>query len=180
MLGRFARGIQDVELPEVKALPVGPTRAEIYAYHAEYMANTPELYQPETLERLRPTAEITIATYIQGIHSIERLRRAVKTTFRSVDLLVTPTMFVPPATIAGAEELELELIGKRQLSPLVRNTSAFDVYGLPSISVPCGFNRDGLPVGLQITGPAWGEEQVLRLAYAYEQATSWNRRPPTW
>jgi aspartyl-tRNA(Asn)/glutamyl-tRNA(Gln) amidotransferase subunit A len=180
VLGRFARGIQDVELPEVKALPVAPTRAEIYAYHAGYMANTPELYQPETLERLRPTAEITIATYIEGTRSIERLRRAVKTTFRSVDLLITPTMFVPPATIAGAEKLELELIRKRQLSPLVRNTGAFDVYGLPSISVPCGFTRDGLPIGLQITGPAWGEEQVLRLAYAYEQATSWNRHPPMW
>jgi aspartyl-tRNA(Asn)/glutamyl-tRNA(Gln) amidotransferase subunit A len=180
VLNRFARGTQDVELPEVKALPVGPTRAEIYAYHAEYMAKTPQLYQSETLERLRPTAEITTATYIHGVRSIERLRRAVKATFRSVDLLVTPTMFIPPATIAGAEELELELVRKRQLSPLVRNTSAFDVYGLPSISVPCGFTRDGLPIGLQITGPAWGEEQVLRLAHAYEQATAWTRHPPTW
>jgi aspartyl-tRNA(Asn)/glutamyl-tRNA(Gln) amidotransferase subunit A len=180
VLGRFAHGVRDVELPEVKALPVGPTRAEIYAYHAEYMAKTPQLYQPETLERLRPTAEITTVTYIQGIRSIERLRRAVRTTFRSVDLLVTPTMFLPPATIADAERVELELIEKRQLSPLVRNTGAFDVYGLPSISVPCGFTREGLPIGLQITGPAWGEEQVLRLAYAYEQATSWNRHPPTW
>jgi aspartyl-tRNA(Asn)/glutamyl-tRNA(Gln) amidotransferase subunit A len=180
VLSRFARGMQDVELPEVKALPVGPTRAEIYAYHAGYMAKTPQLYQPETLERLRPTAEITAAAYIQGIRSIERLRRAVKTAFHSVDLLVTPTTFIPPASSAAAEKLEMELIRERQLSPLVRNTGPFNVYGLPSISVPCGFTRDGLPVGLQITGPAWGEEQVLHLAYAYEQATGWNRHPPTW
>ena len=180
VLSRFARGMQDVELPEVKALPVGPTRAEIYAYHAEYMAKTPQLYQPETLERLRPTAEITAAAYIQGIRSIERLRRAVKTAFHSVDLLVTPTTFIPPASRAAAEKLEVELIRERQLSPLVRNTGPFNVYGLPSISVPCGFTREGLPVGLQITGPAWGEEQVLHLAYAYEQATGWNRHPPTW
>lgn len=180
VLSRFAHGLQDVELPEVKALPVGPTRAEIYAYHADYMANTPQLYQPETLERLRPTAGITAGAYMQGIRSIERLRRAIKTAFRSVDLLVTPTTFIPPASIANAEKLERELIRQRQLSPLVRNTGPFNVYGLPSISVPCGFTHDGLPVGLQITGPAWGEEQVLRLAYAYEQATGWNRRPPTW
>jgi aspartyl-tRNA(Asn)/glutamyl-tRNA(Gln) amidotransferase subunit A len=180
VLSRWAHGMQDVELPEVTALPVGPTRAEIYAYHAQYMAASPELYQPETLERLRPTAEITAATYIQGVRSIKRLRRVVETTFASVDLLVTPTMFIPPATIPDAEKVELGLIQKRQLSPLVRNTSPFDVYGLPSISVPCGFTRDGLPVGLQITGPAWGEERVLRLAYAFEQATAWNKRPPTW
>jgi aspartyl-tRNA(Asn)/glutamyl-tRNA(Gln) amidotransferase subunit A len=142
------------------------------------MAETPQLYQPETLERLRPTAEITAATYVHGVRSIERLRRAVKAVFRSVDLLVTPTTFVPPATIAGAESRELELIRQRQLSPLVRNTAPFNVYGLPSISVPCGFTRDALPVGLQITGPAWGEEQALQLAYAYEQTTSWNRHPP--
>ena len=74
----------------------------------------------------------------------------------------------------------MELIRERQLSPLVRNTGPFNVCGLPGISVPCGFTRDGLPVGLQITGPAWGEEQVLHLAYAYEQATGWNRHPPTW
>jgi len=104
----------------------------------------------------------------------------VKTAFRSVDLLVTPTTFVPPASIANAEMLEQQLIRQRQLSPLVRNTGPFNVYGLPSISVPCGFTPNGLPIGLQITGPAWGEEQVLRLAYAYEQATGWNRRPPTW
>jgi len=180
VLKRFSSGMQNVELPEVKALPVGPTRAEVYAYHAQYMAKTPQLYQPETLARLRPTADITAATYIEGIRSIERLRRAVKSTFASVDLLITPTMSIPPASISEAETIELEQIQKGQLSPLVRNTSPFDVYGLPSISVPCGSTRDGLPIGLQITGPAWGEEQVLRLAYAYEQATAWNKRPPTW
>jgi len=180
VLSRFARGTEDLELPEVTALPVGPTRAEVYAYHAKYMASSPELYQAETLQRLRPTAEISAATYIEGIRSIERLRRAVKKTFASVDLLITPTMVIPPASIPEAEKVELEQIQRNQLSPLVRNTSPFDVYGLPSISIPCGFTRDRLPIGLQISGPAWAEEQVLRLARAYEQATDWNKRPPTW
>ena len=97
-----------------------------------------------------------------------------------MDLLITPTMVIPPASIAEAEKVELEQIQRNQLSPLVRNTSPFDVYGLPSISIPCGFTRGGLPIGLQISGPPWGEEQVLRLARAYEQATDWNKRPPTW
>jgi len=51
--------------------------------------------------------------------------------------------------------------------------------GLPTISVPCGFTRSGLPIGMQITGPPHADAMVLRLAHAYEQATNWyNRHPP--
>lgn len=180
VLGQFAQSTQDVELPELTMLPVAPTGAEVYAYHAQYMARSPELYQEETLLRLRGTAEVSAAAYIEAIHSIERLRRAVKKVFATVDLLATPTMAIPPATIPEAGRVELEMIQKKQLSPLIRNTVPFDVYGLPTISVPCGFTREGLPIGLQLSGPAWAETLVLRLARAYEQATTWKRRPPTW
>jgi aspartyl-tRNA(Asn)/glutamyl-tRNA(Gln) amidotransferase subunit A len=61
----------------------------------------------------------------------------------------------------------------------VRNTFAFNIYGVPTISVPCGFSRKGLPIGLQISGPPIGEVSVLALAHAYEQSTEWhNRQPP--
>ena len=180
VLGQFAQSTQDVELPELTMLPVAPTGAEVYAYHAQYMARSPELYQEETLLRLRGTAEVTAAAYIEATHSIGRLRRAVKQVFGTVDLLATPTMAIPPATIPEAGRVELEMIQRKQLSPLIRNTVPFDVYGLPTISVPCGFTREGLPIGLQLSGPAWAETLVLRLARAYEQATTWERRPPTW
>jgi aspartyl-tRNA(Asn)/glutamyl-tRNA(Gln) amidotransferase subunit A len=180
VLGQFAQSTQDVELPELTMLPVAPTGAEIYAYHAQYMARSPELYQEETLQRLRGTAEVSAAAYIEAIHSIERLRRAVKKVFATVDLLATPTMAIPPATIPEAGRVELEIIQKKLLSPLIRNTVPFDVYGLPTISIPCGFTREGLPIGLQLSGPPWAEALVMRLARAYEQATMWERRPPTW
>ena len=61
---------------------------------------------------------------------------------------------------------------------LARNTSPFNSYGIPAISVPCGFSREGLPIGLQISGPALGEVDVLALAHAYEQATDWHERTP--
>jgi aspartyl-tRNA(Asn)/glutamyl-tRNA(Gln) amidotransferase subunit A len=95
-------------------------------------------------------------------------------------LLVTPTTPIPAHSIPEADREEREMIANKQLSQLTRNTLPFDVYGLPTITVPCGFTHDGLPIGLQISGPPWGEAQVLRLAQAYEQATNWNRRPPTW
>jgi aspartyl-tRNA(Asn)/glutamyl-tRNA(Gln) amidotransferase subunit A len=61
---------------------------------------------------------------------------------------------------------------------LIRNTLPFNVYGIPAISVPCGFTRAGLPIGLQIAGPRLGEAPVLALAHAYEQAAGWQRREP--
>jgi aspartyl-tRNA(Asn)/glutamyl-tRNA(Gln) amidotransferase subunit A len=50
------------------------------------------------------------------------------------------------------------------------------VWGLPAISLPCGFTKGGLPIGLQIAGPPWREDLVLRLAYAYEQENGWHLR----
>ena len=132
VLSQFGQSAHNVELPEVTNLPVAPIGAEAYAYHAQYMATSPELYQEETLLRLRPTAEVSAATYIDAIHSLERLRREVKKVFATVDLLVTPTMAIPPASIREAQQVELEMIQKKQLSPLVRNTTPFDVDGLPT------------------------------------------------
>ena len=59
------------------------------------------------------------------------------------------------------------------------NNAVFDIFGLPTISVPCGFSRLGLPIGLSISGAPWAESTVLALAAAYERTTDWHtRRPP--
>jgi len=58
------------------------------------------------------------------------------------------------------------------------NTAQFDWYGLPAISIPCGFSKAGLPIGLQIAGRHWDETSVLALAHAYERATEWHSRKP--
>ena len=60
----------------------------------------------------------------------------------------------------------------------MRNTAPFNLYGIPTISIPCGFSRSGLPIGLQISSPRLGELPVLALAHAYEQATDWHARQP--
>jgi hypothetical protein len=61
---------------------------------------------------------------------------------------------------------------------LIRNTAPFNTYGFPTISIPCGFTKSGPPIGLQISGPHFGEAEVLALAHAYEQATDWHTRRP--
>ena len=174
VLHKLTAGARDVVLPAYQPLPV--LDAEAHAYHAGYIAKTPELYQPATRTRIEGGARITAEAYIQGRRELDRLRSAVAGVFANVDLLVTPTTPVPPATIADAKVSEIP--GPGRTTPSLRNTAPFDVYGLPTISVPCGFTSAGLPIGLQISGPRLGEPAVLALAQAYQQATAWHTRRP--
>ncbi len=147
---------------------------ESYAYHAENIARAPELYQPETLRRIRTGEKISAAEYIQGRHEQERERRRALQFFSDVDLLITPTTPIPAPAIADLRK-NPEALRPAELV-LLRNTRPFNVWGLPTISVPCGFTKSGLPIGLQIAGSHWREDLVLRLAYAYEQNTEWHLR----
>jgi aspartyl-tRNA(Asn)/glutamyl-tRNA(Gln) amidotransferase subunit A len=150
-------------------------RAEAYAYHKEHVSKSPELYQAQTLKRIQAGADITTSAYIQARRQLEQIRRSVSRVFETVDLLITPTTCVPPFTIADLSDPNT-LRDKELLT--LRNTRPFNALGLPTVSVPCGFTRDGLPIGMQITGPPWGETTVLRMAYAFEQATEWHKRKP--
>lgn len=166
--------IREIELP----VPTDRTlqAAESYAYHAEFLRKNPVLYQPETLRRLRTGENVAEEEIARHRRELADLRRNISAVFEHVDLLVTPTTPIPAAQIAELKQ-HPELLRPRELSWL-RNTRPFNVWGLPAISVPCGFTRNGLPIGLQIAGPHWGEAAVLQLAHAYEQATEWHQREP--
>ena len=159
-----------VEVPRDRTLQA----AESYAYHAESVAKNPELYQAETLRRIRTGEKVTAAEYIERRRELEMARRTIREVFADVDLLVMPTTPIPAPTI---EELKAnpEVLRPAELK-LLRNTRPFNVWGLPAISIPCGFTQAGLPIGLQIAGLHWREDLVLRLAHAYEQATAWHKR----
>jgi aspartyl-tRNA(Asn)/glutamyl-tRNA(Gln) amidotransferase subunit A len=148
--------------------------AESYAIHAENIARTPKLYRPETLRRLRFGENISTVQYIQSRHELDRERRRAHDFFAEVDLLVTPTTPIPAPAIADLRK-DPEALRPAELV-LLRNTRPFNVWALPAISVPCGFTRGGLPIGLQIAGPRWREDLVLRLAHAYEQAVNFSAK----
>jgi len=152
-------------------------RAEAYAFHEATVASSAELYQPETLKRIRGGAEVTAAAYIAAKRKLEAARGEFRRVFEAVDLLVIPTTPVPPPSI---DELLADMPNLRAREfVLLRNTRPWNGLGLPAISVPCGFTQDGLPIGLQLIGAAGDETRVLALAHAYEQATDWHtRRPP--
>jgi aspartyl-tRNA(Asn)/glutamyl-tRNA(Gln) amidotransferase subunit A len=148
--------------------------AESYAYHAENIAKHSDLYQAETLRRIRNGERVSAAEYIQQRRELEESRRNIRAAFAEVDVLVTPTTAMPAPAIADLRA-NAEALRPAELK-LLRNTRPFNVWGLPAISVPCGFTQSGLPIGLQIAGPPWREDLVLRLAHAYEQATAWHKR----
>jgi len=136
--------------------------AESYAIHAADIAKSPELYQPETLRRILTGENVSAAEYIRGRRELDEGRRRITEIFSRVDLLVTPTTPIPAPSIAELKA-NPEALRPAELI-LLRNTRPFNVWGLPAISVPCGFTRSGLPIGLQIAGPHWREDLVLRLA----------------
>src|SRR5262245_17832131 len=175
VLQRLTASTRDVELPKYQTLPV--VAAEAYAFHTPYVTKTPELYKPATRQRIEAGARISASAYIEGKRELDRLRRAVAEVFSTVDLLVTPTTPVLPQTVEDALNSPT-VPPPGGVAPSLRNTQPFDIYGLPTISVPCGFSRAGLPIGLQISGPHLGEPQVLALAHAFEQATEWHKRAP--
>lgn len=148
--------------------------AEAYAFHAENVAKTPEAYHAETLRRIRAGESVSAAEYIQRRRELDEARRNIARVFADVDVLVTPTIPIPAPAITDL------LANPDALRPaelkLLRNTRPFNVWGLPAISLPCGFTQGGLPIGLQIAGPRSREDLVLRLAHAYEQATAWHKR----
>ncbi len=151
-------------------------RAEAYAYHKEYVSKSPELYQAQTLKRIQAGADVTASAYIQSRQQLEQVRRSVARVFETVDLLITPTVCVPSFAIADLLADPNTLREKELLT--LRNTRPFNMLGLPTVSIPCGFTRADLPIGMQITGPPGGEATVLRLAYAYEQASEWRKHKP--
>jgi aspartyl-tRNA(Asn)/glutamyl-tRNA(Gln) amidotransferase subunit A len=175
VLRRLTASTRDVELPKYERLPV--VGAEAYAFHSPYFTKTPELYKTPTKQRIEGGSRISASEYIEGKRELDRLRRAVADVFSTVDLLVTPTAPILPQTVE--EALKDPVVPQPGgVAPSLRNTQPFDIYGLPTISIPCGFSRAGLPIGLQISGPNLGEPQVLALAHAFEQATEWHRRSP--
>ncbi len=170
-LGDLTASTRDVELP---ARPeAGTVLVEAYAYHTDLLDEKRDLYDPSTLERIERGAAVSATDYADALYQLTLVRKAIAAVFDDVDVLVTPTLVQLPVSIEAAQLSPGEVTGI-----LVRNTAPFNAYGIPAITVPCGFSREGLPIGLQLCGRALGEVDVLALAHAYEQATEWHERMP--
>jgi aspartyl-tRNA(Asn)/glutamyl-tRNA(Gln) amidotransferase subunit A len=164
-LNEFTAGSREMRLPAVDALTI--SGAEAYAFHEPYLAQSAHLYSAPIRDRLLGGGKITASAYICARREMERWRNEIGEVFSDVDLIVTPTVPIKPVPAGTIVDMTL-----------IRNTSAFNVFGLPTISIPCGFTSEGLPIGLQIAGPHLDESRVFLLARAYEQSTGWFKQVP--
>ncbi len=174
VLSHLTAGHQDSILP---AVAYGPSSggAETATYHLPYYPKSQGAYMPATRKGLSRSVAMPATTYVESMRAVRLLRRQVVKAFDTVDLLITPTTKMKPYPIAEAIQ---RVESDKALPPTLANTAQFNIFGLPTISIPCGQFADGVPIGLQITGAPWAEEKVLALAHAYEQATEWHRRRP--
>jgi aspartyl-tRNA(Asn)/glutamyl-tRNA(Gln) amidotransferase subunit A len=97
--------------------------------------------------------------------------------FKEVDLLAGPTVPITACNI-GTEEVRIGNTRMGVIPLLTQHTRPYNLNGFPAITVPCGFSKNGLPIGFQLAGKPFDEETVLRAAFAYEQATEWHQRRP--
>jgi aspartyl-tRNA(Asn)/glutamyl-tRNA(Gln) amidotransferase subunit A len=160
-------------------------------YHAELVKKYGNNYMPPTAKHMntpgtpgaRPPS--TAADSGRAHENLATIRRAIDASFKDFDLAVVPTVRYPAPTINSSLKLEMADNTRKKVyeffegSSPCANTSPFDGYGIPAITVPCGFTPSGMPIGLMIAGPHFAEGKVLALAYAYQQATDWHlKRPP--
>jgi aspartyl-tRNA(Asn)/glutamyl-tRNA(Gln) amidotransferase subunit A len=164
------REVRDVTLPQFQPVQGGGTDIELYHYHRTMFEASPELYHASSRRLLERAKTITPVEYVETLKRIREIRRDVRRIFEQVDVLLLPTMRETAPAIA-------EVVSGTHRSP-GSNVSAFNRFGLPALTVPCGFSADGLPIGLQVAGPNFGESMVLTVAMAYQQSTDWHRKRP--
>lgn len=146
---------------------------ELAAAHRPLLEPRRTDYHPAVAEMLAQALEAPSEQLVEAVKIRTTLRREVGRAFSDsgVRLLVSPTTPRAAMVLDSFDPIE-------ELSTLIPYTCPFNLTGQPAVSVPCGFTLDGLPVGLQIVGTAYGEAEILRVASAYEQATGWHDRRP--
>jgi aspartyl-tRNA(Asn)/glutamyl-tRNA(Gln) amidotransferase subunit A len=162
---------------EVQRTREALSRGEFITLHRARFAAQPEGYGADLRPRLAEGERITLDDYVRACRMREALRREFDELLRVVDALVLPVApSEAPLVATGMSRVN----GKDVLfgSGLAMR-QVVNVVGLPAVAVPIGFGETGLPVSMQIVGPAWGEAKILRIAHAYEAATPAlrNRRP---
>lgn len=166
--------VSDITLPQVMDL-YDLRDAEFYAFHRAMYERAPGMYLPATGRDIRDAAETKGHLVAEGRRVLELRRREVGKLFESVDVIVMPTVKYAPRTIAYWRD---RIDTPKARPPGTWNTWLFNVFGLPAMSVPAGFTKDGLPVGLMIAAGPWRESHVLSVGAAFERATEWHTRKP--
>lgn len=170
-MGAMGAEIVDVTIPMLKYSPSAGWAiclSETAAVHTEWYRTRSNDYAPDVRLMIEAGKHITATDYLQAQRVRQLIRRDFIATLSPLDVLVAPTLPHLPPRI-GDTEIGLDL---------ARFTFPSDITGLPTLSIPCGFSNNGLPIGLQIMGKPFEESTVLSVGYAYEQSMNWHTQHP--
>jgi aspartyl-tRNA(Asn)/glutamyl-tRNA(Gln) amidotransferase subunit A len=175
ILARSGARVVDVEIPYLDSAYTAfhaTIASEASAFHEPWLRSQPGDYGELTRRALDLGFAISAVDYVNARRMQGVLRAELAAAMREVDLLLTPAAPRTAPRIGEPTSREPKEAWNRCLVP-------FNLTGQPAISVPCGFDRSGLPIGLQIAGRPFEEATVLRAARAFERETDWHlRRPP--
>jgi len=150
---------------------------EATAFHERRLRSSLGVYGDDLQIRLLRGFFIPATDYVLAQRARAFITQEFLSAFHNVDVLVMPTTTVPARPIEE-DPSESATVSLAMSTELTRFTNPFNLTGMPAMSVPCGFTRGGLPVGLQIVGKPFDEAAVLRVGHAYEQATEWHLKRP--
>jgi aspartyl-tRNA(Asn)/glutamyl-tRNA(Gln) amidotransferase subunit A len=165
------------EAPVASATGFVIVRPEMAAVHAETLRRVPERYGPVLRARLEAFSLFPARGYLRARQARSVVRRAMDELFAAhrLDALVTPTVV---ATATPTNQMTIALADREEPihAGFTRLTMPFNTTGQPALSIPCGFDTAGLPIGLQLVGTPWGDDELCDIGQVYEQAADWSRR----
>jgi aspartyl-tRNA(Asn)/glutamyl-tRNA(Gln) amidotransferase subunit A len=148
-------------------------------YHQHWLRERPEDYG-EDVRLLLELGELHLAThYLQAQRYRSLLRRQFLDAFKHVDVFVCPTLPFTATPIGETTVVIEDGVEEDMLSAIMQYTGVPSLTGLPSLAVPCGFDGDGLPVGMQFIGRPFDEAMLFRVGAAFQGATDFHRRSPS-
>ncbi len=175
--------IREVRLPHVADLIDRATNlviAEASHYHESqgYYPRFASKYGKDVRGLLAWGHELRAVDYLNSFAAGETILKDFEAAFEHVDAIIAPTS---PIVAPRLGEGEIRVAGERETkvrAELLRMTRPSNITGMPAISIPCGFTKQGLPIGTQLIGPRWSEARLLHIAAAYEESTDWHARHP--
>ena len=178
---RLGANVIEVDVPgddEALSILIDILGPEASAYHRKWMAERPDEYFVPVLRQLESGLKVSAVDYIVALERRQHFAEAYLEAIEHIDFLLTPTVPVTAPRI-GERTVPVNGIDENTQNLLTLLNRPFNLSRMPSVSVPCGFDKDGLPIGLQIAGKPFDEKTILRVAFAYEQATDWHDRHPS-
>jgi aspartyl-tRNA(Asn)/glutamyl-tRNA(Gln) amidotransferase subunit A len=180
-LKREGAEIVQVELPDQRQLSAACQlllAVEACAFHKRWLIERPQDYGPQVLMRLQNGLAIPGVTYLETMRWRGPALAAHVAATSNVDALIAPVAPMPAPTIAESD-VRGSPGAEAVIQRITRFTRPINYLGLPSLAVPCGFTKAGLPVGMQLIGRSFDEATILRIGAAFQRATDFHKRVPT-